>query len=68
MAYTFGDPALVIPFTAFEDSVATDYGVPGLCALNYLIEPDYSNIGVTIDQSALTINVHTTNSALIGTV
>ena len=32
LSYTFGDPVLTYLFAAFDDSVATQYGVAGLCA------------------------------------
>ena len=63
----FGDPAVIAPF-AFTDSVATQYGVPGLCALSLTLSPsaDAATFGVTLDSVGLTITVYPPNKLLIG--
>jgi hypothetical protein len=51
MAYTFGSLALIRPFSAFEDSVESAYGTPGICQLTYSlsIAADAERFGVTIE-------------------
>ena len=65
----FGDPTLVTPFTAFDDTVSTEYAMPGLCALAYSLSlaADATNYAVLVDSIAPSISVLTTNNALIGT-
>ena len=69
MSYKFNDLALATNFLAFDDSVATAYGVPGLCALTYNLSlaSDATNYGVTVNSATKQISVLTTNSGLIGT-
>lgn len=54
-------------FVAFQDSVATAYSLPALCALTYSIgdATDATTYGVT--KSGFTISVLTSNVSLIGT-
>jgi hypothetical protein len=61
MNYIFGDPAMVTGFTAFNDSVALQYGVPTLCALSYSLSPsaDATKYAVTVDTPTLKIQVVT---------
>ena len=68
MSYMFGDAALITPFMPFDDSVAIQYGVAGLCNLLYSLElaSDATNYGVTVDSVAPSISVLTTNNLLIG--
>ena len=69
MSYKFNDLALATSFLAFDDSVATSYSVPGLCALTYTLSlaADATNYGVTVNSVTKQISVLTTNSGLIGT-
>jgi hypothetical protein len=55
------------PFSAFSDSEATYYGVPTLCSLTYSLSlaADATTFGVSLVGSS--IQVYTTNTALIGT-
>ena len=50
LIYSFGSPALLSPFSAFADSVASDYATPGLCSLTYSIGPAANAVafGVTV--------------------
>ena len=70
LLYTFGDAALQQAFTEFTDSVSTQYGVVGLCALNYALSPsgDATTYGVLIVNTPPNyfIQVLTTDPLLIG--
>lgn len=50
LTYTIGDPALLNPFTAFTNTVASEYATPSLCNLVYSLSPadDATDFGVTI--------------------
>jgi len=65
----FGNPVLVTPFTAFGDSVATQYGIVGLCALTYSLSlaADAISYGVSVNSLTNAISVLTSNSALMST-
>ena len=65
----FGDPVLITNFLAFDDSVATDYGLPDLCSLTYSLSlaADATNYGVALNSATPSISLLTTDSFLIGT-
>ena len=68
--YVFGDPTLLISFSAFADSVSVEYGIAGLCALTYSLSlaTDATAYGATIlTTPSLQISVLTTNNLLFGT-
>jgi len=68
--YTSGDPALLTSFASFDDSVAAQYNVIGLCAPVYSLESisDATAYEVTADSAGLYISVHSSNQFLIGSV
>jgi hypothetical protein len=65
MYFMLGDPILVTPFTAFTDTVSSDYSTPGLCALVYFLsQPESTTFGLYL--SGMNINFATGNSSLMG--
>ena len=64
--YPFGDPTVNTPFTAFDDSVATQYSDPTLCGLVYSITDPTSATNFGVALSGMQITVVTTDSSLIG--
>jgi hypothetical protein len=66
IVYTIGDPTTLTPFTAFSDTVSSEYSEPGLCGLVYSLSPasDATKFGVSI--VAMNISVSTINLALLG--
>lgn len=68
----FGSTAIEQQFHEFSDSVSTQYGVPGLCALTYSVSPtaDALDFGVSIliSESIYYINVLTTDPSRIGQI
>ena len=69
MSYIFGSPALFRPFSAFEDTVASDYSNPGLCKLTYSLSfaADAERFGVTIETTpSLQIKVQALDQTLLG--
>lgn len=69
LTYKFSEPALLSPFSAFVDSVATDYATSALCNLVYSINlaADATTFGVTIKTSpSLQIEVLALDKSLIG--
>jgi hypothetical protein len=58
ITHQFGDPVTITSFTAYSDSVATQYGVSSLCALVYslTVASDATSFGVTVNSSSLKIS------------
>jgi hypothetical protein len=64
----FGDPVMTFTFLPYSDTVASQYGVPSLCALVYTLTLalDATNFGVTVDTPSLTLSALPVNYLLIG--
>jgi hypothetical protein len=63
--------ATTYTFSAFADSVSTEYGVNGFCGVTYSLtaatSTDLTTFGITIANSTLVISVNTNNPLLQGT-
>lgn len=64
--YVLGDNTKNVVYTAFTDTVGTEYGDLSLCAIEYTLEPsdDATNFGVWLEP--LQIHVYSIEPTLIG--
>ena len=64
--YFLGDNTKNVVYTAFTDTVGTEYGDLSLCAIEYTLEPsdDATNFGVWLEP--LQIHVYSIEPTLIG--
>lgn len=69
ITYTLDDPASVLTFLPFNDSVSTQYSVNNLCGLVYSLSlaATATTYGATVNSAANSISVQATNYLLIGT-